>query len=279
MEDSSSPHTSFKIITTMNALLGLELGYYRILTSSTIKYLSFLSPNLSPPEGFVPPPIGAEYPLHHLIPDYRGEKLRFNTVPEGDWNLGHLTLDPTGKLILDYVETKQLDCISNKWCQYSIDWLDIGEMNASDGALQCQNLMFSFLSRNHFGVESVVVHYEWYPETLYGPIRETEIYGLIQGKGIAPNFVAHFTENHKRVIGYLTEYIPGRHATIEDLDICRQVLLKLHELGIAHGSLSYRCFLIHENRALLHGFGGSKRTNDRAVLKAEMDSLEDILQR
>ena len=70
-------------------------------------------------------------------------------------------------------------------------------------------------------------------------------------------------------------------ACVNDLAACRAVLKNLHSLGIAHGlfgALRDTHFLItndsQDTCALLHHFGGSFQTDDRAVLDAEMDSLE-----
>jgi len=121
------------------------------------------------------------------------------------------------------------------------------------------------------------VSFEWYPEDIYGVKHKTEIYRLIHGQNVGPKFLAHVTENGHRTIGYMTEHIAGgRHATIEDLEACREVLSKLHSLGIAHGSLSPASFIVAE-RVVVHGFGGSYQADDQTVLDAEMASLEGVL--
>jgi hypothetical protein len=70
------------------------------------------------------------------------------------------------------------------------------------------------------------------------------MYSLIDGQGIAPKFFAHVTENRNRVIGYIVEIVKARRATIADLPSCRDVSSKLHNLGIAHGSLHDIDFLV-----------------------------------
>jgi hypothetical protein len=78
----------------------------------------------------------------------------------------------------------------------------------------------------------------------------------------------------------MTEHVPSRRATIEDLEACREVLSKLHSLGYLHGWLipQGRCFLIcDDGRVLLQNFGSMKKTDDKELFEKEMASLEDVL--
>jgi Fe2+ transport system protein FeoA len=112
-------------------------------------------------------------------------------------------------------------------------------------------------------------------------VDPNNVHRLIQGKGIGQKFLGHLTENGGRVIGYLLEPTPARHAGIEDLAACRAVLQKLHDLGIAHGEICRKSFLIQEDGggALLHGFIGSFPTSDRKFLAMEMARVEMVLNR
>jgi len=128
------------------------------------------------------------------------------------------------------------------------------------------------------GHEEVVVHHEWYPHDIYGVNHETEIYSLIDVSGIAAKFVTHLTENHGRVIGFMTERVPSRLATLEDLPACKAVLCKLHSLGIAYGSPSFRSFIVSDDGVLLQGFGGAYRTGDKTLFEKEMASVKSALE-
>lgn len=64
--------------------------------------------------------------------------------------------------------------------------------------------------------------------------NETKVYQAIQGKGIAPEFLGHVTENG-RVIGSLFEYIDGECPEKQDLPRCERVLRKFHREGFLHG--------------------------------------------
>lgn len=107
--------------------------------------------------------------------------------------------------------------------------------------------------------------------------RETEIYALFEGTGIAPRFLGHIHEQG-RVIGFLLEKVPGRHAGIEDLQICRLALERLHGLGISHGDSNRYNFIVagHDEVKLVDfeksTVGASKHTmaSELASLAAEL---------
>ncbi|KAI0138975.1 hypothetical protein F4776DRAFT_617511 [Hypoxylon sp. NC0597] len=121
----------------------------------------------------------------------------------------------------------------------------------------------------------------WQPPLSTGPGPESGIYAMIDGYDIGPKFLAHITENHNRVIGFMVENLQARIANISDLHKCKAVLSKLHRLGIAYGNPSLRrgSFLVDDSlgRAYLHGFASSYVTTDQGVLDKELASIEDIL--
>lgn len=155
--------------------------------------------------------------------------------------------------------------------------------------------MYCRVYENHFGSEKVIISYEWNPEDVYGVNHESEIYSLIDGHQIAPKFLAHVTENSsggdadsERVIGFMVEKISNaRRATLDDLQACKEVLARLHALGIAFGPLRPEYLLIMNSEngtrpgtiALLQAFGGSYQTSDQSILDVEMESLEPMFQR
>jgi hypothetical protein len=129
----------------------------------------------------------------------------------------------------------------------------------------------------------------WYlgldPSEGYRVCKETEIYSIVDGHGIAPRFLGHLTENHHgRSIGLLVEHIPSRIATLGDLTACRDALAKLHDFGIALGSLDAESLLFTgqtdsdgKNRVVMHNCGGAYPTDDKDILNAEMISVEEVL--
>ncbi|EPE02778.1 alpha-galactosidase a precursor [Ophiostoma piceae UAMH 11346] len=80
--------------------------------------------------------------------------------------------------------------------------------------------------------------------------RETEAYGWLQDapddvKDIVPTFVAHVSMNGE-IMGFLLEYVVGRaaYSSSADVQACEKALQQLHSLGIEHGHISRRSFLI-----------------------------------
>ncbi|OCL09845.1 hypothetical protein AOQ84DRAFT_11476 [Glonium stellatum] len=254
---------SFEILDVFSGGPGLPYGHYQILTASkTIKYLATIDQN-------------------PIIPDVRGEKLDFAAVPEGNWNVCHLVRKAgTRKFTMGSTELMTLDSIKKTWYPQMVDYLDLKDAHSDEDEdeLQCQHQMRSGVFHTRFDVDKVIVNWEWDPQCVYGVNHETEIYSLIQGHNIGPRFLAHITENRNRVIGFMVERVPGRHATYSDLQACREVLSKLHNLGIAHGSLEPDIFLVTDDRVLLHSFAGSFQTDDKSALDAEMAALEGVLQ-
>jgi hypothetical protein len=159
-----------------------KYGYYRITIPkpSTVKNLALPDPAPS-------------------FPDIRGEKRDFTTVPEGGWNIGHLTSQPgTHKYSLLSTEKTNLARVSTTWYPHQVDWMALNEPERSDTAtfeLQSAGFIFYNVYSNHFGLDKVIVSSEWIPESVYGVDHETQIYALIDGHQIAPRFLAHITEH------------------------------------------------------------------------------------
>jgi hypothetical protein len=252
---------SFEILDVRPGENGKDHGYYRILTKSkVIKYLQFQAT--------------------YAFPDIRGELLDFNTVPTGNWNVGYLARKANEeKLVLESVGSTTFKGIHGTWHTSFVDCLELGKPYYEE-ELQCLGRIKSSVYPGQLGAEKVFANWEWCSTDMYHVENETENYRLIQGHNIGPKFLAHVTENGERTIGFMTEHVAGRHATIEDLEACRHVLSKLHSLGIAHGPLEIfkaANFIVTSDRVLLHNFSGSYQTDDQSVFEKEMGSLEGVL--
>jgi predicted Ser/Thr protein kinase len=104
--------------------------------------------------------------------------------------------------------------------------------------------------------------------------HETVAYKWIDGHSIGPRFLGHVTE-HGRVIGFAMSKIENaRHATLDDLDICRQALRRLHALGIKHGDTNKHNFLIHSQGVTLIDFDFANQNATEAELNKELLGLE-----
>jgi serine/threonine protein kinase len=100
-------------------------------------------------------------------------------------------------------------------------------------------------------------------------VVETRAYSWIDGHNIGPEFSGHITEDG-RVIGFLIEYIQGRHATISDLPACKVIVRELHALGILRGDLNKHNFLIAQRAAVLVDFEAAKRSESSEAMEKEV---------
>ncbi|KAI1383580.1 uncharacterized protein F4822DRAFT_421062 [Hypoxylon trugodes] len=272
MDNSTAgPQTTFKLLDTCgctdldNPSKFTGPFYYRILTAShQIKYLGV--------KGIKPNKM-----------DIYGRELDFETVPDGSWSIGSLTPSPiTGKLILMETSETKLCAINPTWHPNSIDIIDLEDPVADswDHELLCQGKLHATIRGAHFGESRTMVQYEWNPRLVYPLDIVTDIFSRIDGLGIAPKFLAHVTENCDRVIGYMVQGMNGRAATPEDLDACRDVLSKLHSLGIVLGFLHPQAFIITDHgQVFLHQFSSSRVVEDPAEFAAEMEALEEALKK
>jgi hypothetical protein len=214
--------------------------------------------------------------LYFLSPKVQPTRLTYNS--NALQNIGRLEQQgDTDKLVLVSTQRIGMASIEGIWCTRMVDYLDLGEPSDPEGMLQCQCVIYCSMYCDRFGFDSVVASIEWSPDEQDGVNQETRIYSLIQGHNIGPRFLAHITENGKRVIGYLAEGVPGRAAAAKDLEACHETLSRFHSLGIAHGCLRSTNFIVTDDQVVLHGFEASYETTNKDVLNAEMGSLKDIL--
>ena len=254
--------TPFQILDAVGSLFGNNKEcYYRILlgASQQIKYLAFSA-------------------TKHSLPDIRGEQLDIEALPEGNWTVGYLIpKDGADKLALESTAHVVLPSVEQVWCPRTIDYLELSKSSYDEKPLQCMGKGPHVTVRGcHFGVDQVVVHLEWNPNSVYPIDHYTNMFARVDGHDIGPKFLAHVTENHDRVIGYMVERLHGRHATLANLASCRAVLSKLHRLGLLHGALRAESFIIADDgHAVLHDFGSCYEPDDPSLLVTEMAGLEE----
>lgn len=78
--------------------------------------------------------------------------------------------------------------------------------------------------------------------------QEIRTYQFLMDHGftMVPKLLGYVHEGPHRVIGFLLEEIPGRHATIKDLTICEEALRELHKF-IVHGDLNQYNIIVTNN--------------------------------
>ncbi|KAG6354625.1 hypothetical protein INS49_004643 [Diaporthe citri] len=157
-------------------------------------------------------------------------------------------------------------------------------------ALQCMDYVSAEIVVAPPGIptdaKEVVRVTDWIPGHYVGVETDARAHEAIQARdpGLAPRLVAHVTENHSRVIGFLLERVPGaREAGAADLDACRAALARLHALGITKGQLSRHSFLVREDGSVMvqGPFSSSSRDAEgiEDAMSGEMESLEGVLAR
>jgi hypothetical protein len=229
MASSSPTPVSFQILDVLQGPFNKPL-YYPIEAGSSVRYLAASKPRSG-------------------LPDTPGKYLGFDTVTIGDWNMASLVPSTDGKFALASTEKKSLPNATPIWHVLSIDFLELGPIDYDNNDhVQLRGHILSGIFSNPRGLGATKVAAFWIlnlkGECNHGLLEESHVYSLIQDTSIAPKLLAHLTECYSRVIGYVLEATPGRPARLSDLDACREVLQKLHSLGIAHGSLTPDAFLI-----------------------------------
>jgi hypothetical protein len=249
------------------------------------------------------------------IPDDRGRNLSFDTVPTGDWNLGHLVTNSNGtKFVLASTETSSLDKsvgllnAGPAWHDTQFDLVDLLDAfydqrkrqpdndtdtntdNHNGPNIQCSGhinaaVLPSPFPNNHPSAQEdkVIGIWAWQPSLTYGIANESAVYSVLQARdqgGLVARFLGHITDNATRVVGFLLEHVVGaRSAGPGEVGECRDALRRLHAAGFAYGkSLRRESFLVKtDGSVLLQGFGGTFETGEEDVFAAELEGLEELL--
>lgn len=230
-------------------------SYLRLLINNeTIKYIT-INPGIYSDEDMC-----FEPSLLTILPPF----------PSGPWNDGLIDKDPsTGQGYFAYTRQTTFPGVKSTWHKTFIEYTSLQI---------CQKLRTGIYEAQTPDSSDILVakfaRFDWeigYLET------ETRAYNWIEGQGIGPAFYGHIMEDG-RVIGFLMERITGaRHAGPQDLEACREVLGRLHGLGIRHGDVNGFNFLVQDSKAVLIDFDTARRCEDHSVLGEEMEGLAGSL--
>ncbi|KAF1918832.1 alpha-galactosidase A precursor [Ampelomyces quisqualis] len=197
-------------------------------------------------------------------------------LPAGDWNHAHIfRASSPEKSSSDNTEVQVETSIQVQpgilgiWHSLAIDYLEL-EVGNHLRSNVCEATCSKIPGR--FVVKFARFHYE-----VARLERETTAYKWIDGHDIGPKFLGHVTE-HGRVIGFAMSKIEeARHAALDDLDICRQALRRLHTLGIKHGDTNKHNFLIQPHGVTMIDLDFAQQNATKEELDEELYGLEQQL--
>jgi serine/threonine protein kinase len=197
-------------------------------------------------------------------------------LPAGNWNHARIfwansseEFSSEDAEVQVETSTQVLSGISEIWHPLAIDYLEL-EVGSNLRSDVCEATCSKIPGQ--FVVKFARFHYE-----IARLERETTAYKWIDGHNIGPKFLGHLTE-HGRVIGFAMSKIEeARHATPDDLDICRQALRRLHTLGIKHGDTNKHNFLIHPHGVTMIDLDFAEQNATEAELNEEFYGLEHQL--
>ncbi|RAK93326.1 alpha-galactosidase A precursor [Aspergillus costaricaensis CBS 115574] len=232
-----------------------DQSFFRLLVNGqSIKYIT-VEPGIYSTEDMCFGPS-----LVSILPDF----------PSGDWNDGLVSKDAKdNQPRFTSIKLTQFPGVQNIWHETHIDYLDLSvERKLRTGIYKVKCPQYDNV---------VVAKFARFPWEVQYIENETTAYQWISGHGIGPVFLGHVTESG-RVIGFLIENIrDARHAGIQDVESCREVLGRLHDLGVCHGDTNPFNFLICDGKATLIDFDTARKCDDRGVLVQEMDGLAACL--
>lgn len=193
--------------------------------------------------------------------------------PSGDWNTAHIAADPTnGRPSFTNITKAVLPSITHIWHPLKVEYLQLNigrKLFTNTYEAAC-----SFIPST-----PLIVKFARFPWEIDWMDSETRAYEWIQGKGIGPEFLGHVMEQG-RTIGFLIAKVEDcRCATkMEDLEACRAVLSRLHDLGIKHGDTNKHNFLMRgDGKAVLIDFVTATRCENREAMDDELRMLEEQL--
>lgn len=181
---------------------------------------------------------------------------------------------------VDYVVLSgEMPGIRNIWHPRTVEYVDLLAVDMS----QSSNEMLRQPRSNVVAVKSplfpvpVVAKFAVWPETIKDIDKESKGYLLVNSHNIGPKVLGHITEEG-RVIGLVLERLDGHPATLEHLAACKEALGKLHDLGLQHGNLWCKSFVVKDGKATIVDFEEVRPLWDECRLALEMQDLEWALE-
>ena len=238
-------------------------SYFRILAGTLVKYI-VIAPNALDADSLDDMPLN----FSNILPP-----LPYN---DPSWSFVQISRDHETGELRSSISQLQLKGVAHTWHPKLIDFMQLERVESLSPLTQRCTWHPDSKNSHDSSVTTIakMARFEW--EIAYVE-RETRIYALLEGTGIAPRFLGHVHEQN-RVIGFLLERIDGRPAGIDDLEICKAALKRLHRLGIIHGDCNRYNFVVgNDGKTTLVDFEKSTHGASREAMEAEMASLENHL--
>ncbi|KAL3471050.1 hypothetical protein BJX99DRAFT_263665 [Aspergillus californicus] len=188
-----------------------------------------------------------------------------------EWTVAHISRDETSGDLRTSFSNRQLAGVKCQWHHTLFDCLELERTKALTASAFEAVLRPSLpnIVQAPATVIAKVARFEWEIPRIE---RETRAYQLLEDSGLTPRFLGHIHESG-RIMGFLLEKIEGRHACIQDLEICEAALGKLHELGFLHGDANGYNFLIAEGGVKLLDFERLQGNASPELMHKELEGL------
>lgn len=189
-----------------------------------------------------------------------------------EWTVAHLSRDENNGGLKTLLLNRKLAGVGCQWHATRVNCLDL-KRTVQLTARTFEAVLDSGLAttfRLPTTVIAKIARFEWEIPHIE---RETRAYQLLQGSGLAPHFLGHIHENG-RIMGFLTEKIEGRSASIDELSLCKTTLRKLHDLGHLHGDVNRYNFLVTNEDVKLIDFEHLVENASPESMHEEMESVQ-----
>ncbi|TGJ81914.1 hypothetical protein E0Z10_g6849 [Xylaria hypoxylon] len=202
--------------------------------------------------------------------------LVFPPFPTGSWNIGQIRRFENGEVGFTKTLEMPLEGIENAWHPTKIDFTEfelvrqVKDCNSNSGRLW--HVKHPRFNKSIFVKIAPFLGCNWSKGVIE---NETRVYQLVDGLGIAPEFLGHVTYNGA-IFGFALELVKGAKNTKKrDKSARIEVVKKLHALGITHGSAHHKNFLKVGKDVLIIDFEEA-RFGDRATDKLKDEDIRRI---
>ncbi|KJZ76158.1 hypothetical protein HIM_04614 [Hirsutella minnesotensis 3608] len=189
-----------------------------------------------------------------------------------EWTVAYISRDEANGELKTSVVNKTLAAVKNDWHHARVNCLEL-EKTKQLTAMALEAVLPPSLSatlQSSATVIAKIARFDWEIPRIE---QETRAYQLLKNSELAPRFLAHVHENG-RVMGFLLEKIEGRSASVQDLEVCKAAVEKLHKRGLIHGDVNRYNFLVTESGVKLLDFECLREEADPTSMEKELESLQ-----